>query len=463
MPNPNIFPEENLPLCHVVLTRFDRNYAAWTRGDRADYDLWAKFADDPRWSYDSLLPYFRKTETHHDRNADQHQHGFSGPIHSTPALNRTYPLTRQLKDAYLKIGVQPIPDHNGGSNKGMAPHIENWYKGKRQPAGKAYGLDGVEVLTTKTVKRIILDTSSGEKPRATGVELVSGETLRAAKEVILSCGALHSPQILMLSGIGSPSELSKHSIPVLVPSENVGKNFSDHSSLTQFYRLLDPERGFCAPSPGFNHPSFIEGFPTDYIIAESVSTSLLAPALQKDSSKPDAVSNDHPHLCPPRSHYEILPMYAPTEVPLTDMNIPMDGSIISIGILNLLPTSRGSITLASANPNDPPLIDPNYYATETDRVILRAGIRRNMAAFEQLMGGEEAVVKEEVPPAGYPPSPPSRRTKRSTRASAAAQALSTMSAVRAPWARRREVNRDRIQPCTLVSWIVCVECMALMV
>lgn len=98
-------------------------------------------------------------------------------------------------------------------------------------------------------------------------------------------------------------------------------------------------------------------------------------------------------------------MYAPTEVPPTDMNIPMDVSISSIGILNLLPISRGFIRLASADPEDPPLIDPNYYATETDRVVLRTGVRRNITAFEQLMGkdGEEGIVKEEVPSQGYPP------------------------------------------------------------
>lgn len=93
-------------------------------------------------------------------------------------------------------------------------------------------------------------------------------------------------------------------------------------------------------------------------------------------------------------------MYAPTEVPLTDLNIPLAGSIISIGIIGLLPTSRGSITLASTDPASDPLQDPNYYATEFDRVVLRAAMRRNMAAFETAEG--QAVVAEEVPPARFP-------------------------------------------------------------
>jgi len=355
--------------------------------------------DDRRWSYDGLLPYFRKSESHHDSQADPHQHGFDGPIHSTSALGRTYPLTDQLKKAYLNIGVKPTFDHNGGDNKGMAPHIENWYEGKRQPAGKAYGLKGVEVLTNMTVKKIILEDSPKNVKKATGVELTSGRILKANKEVIVCCGALRTPQLLMLSGLGPADQLKKHSIPLLVELPAIGKNLFDHSAITQFYRIHNPEKGLCAPSPAFNHPSYGDGFPTDYIVTESAPTSALKAALQLDFPE-QPVTDKHPYLFPPRSHYEILPMYAPTEVPLTNMNIPMDGSIISIGILNLLPTSRGSVSLASTDPTADPLIDPNYYATHTDRAVLRAAMRRNMSAFETPEG--QAVVAEEVPPAGFP-------------------------------------------------------------
>ena len=357
--------------------------------------------NDERWTYDGLLPYFCRTETHHDPEADPDQHGFDGPIHSTPALGRTYPLTEHLKQAYLKIGVNPIRDHNSGDNKGMAPHVENWYRGKRQPAGKAYLLEGIQLLTNQTVERIILESRLG-RFKATGIGLTSGQELRAFKEVIVCCGAIRTPQLLMLSGIGPAEELEKLNIPLFVESPDLGKNFSDHSSITQFYRIRNPEKGLCAPSAAFNHPSYVEGFPTDYIIAESAPTSALKQALQLDSPEPEksVISDTDPYLFPPRTHYEILPMYAPTEVPLTDMNIPLDGSIISIGIIGLLPTSRGSVTLASRDPMAHPLIDPNYYATHVDRVVLRAGMRRNMAAFETPEA--QAVVAEEVPPAGFP-------------------------------------------------------------
>ena len=352
---------------------------------------------DDRWSYNGFLPYFRKTEHHHDPNADPEQHGFNGPIHSTPALNRTYPLTQAVKDAFLKIGVKSIEDHNSGDNKGLAPHVENWHQGKRQPTGKAYGLHGVEVLTDSLVKRIILEDGANGRKKAVGAELTSGRVITANKEVIVCCGAIRTPQLLMLSGIGPAGELKKHGIEQLVDAPEVGQNLSDHCTITQFFKVRNPEKGLCAPSPGFNHPSFIEGFPTDYIITESAPFEALKAALKADG-EPN-VTDKHSLLHPPRSHFELLPMYAPTEVPLTNMNLPFDGSILSVGILNLLPTSRGTITLDSTDPAADPVIDPNYYATEVDRVILRAAMRRNMTAFETPEG--QSIVEGEVPPSGH--------------------------------------------------------------
>ena len=214
----------------------------------------------------------------------------------------------------MKIGIRPISDHNGGDNKGMAPHIENWHHGKRQPAGKAYGLREVEVFTSITVKRIVLQDSSGSSKKATGVELASGQILKVNKEVIVCCGALRTPQLLMLSGIGPADELQKHSIPLLVEAPDVGKNLFDHGALTQFYRIHNPEKGLCAPSPSFNNPSHLEGFPTDYIITESVPDSVIKSALQLDFPR-NSVTDNHPHLFPPRSHYEILQCTHPPRCP----------------------------------------------------------------------------------------------------------------------------------------------------
>ena len=304
-----------------------------------------------------------------------------------------------MKEAYLRTGIRPNDDHNGGDNKGMAPHVDIWSRGKRQPAGKAYGLAGVTVVTNSVVRKVIFEDGNDGRRKAIGAELVSGRIIKANREVIICCGAIRTPQLLMLSGIGPADQVVKHGIEQLVDAPDVGRNLTDHGTITQFFRIRNPERGLCAPSPAFNHPGYIEGFPNDYIIVESAPTDAIKAALVEDGET--SVDDHHPLVFPPRSHYEILPLYAPTEVPLTDMNIPLDGSIMSVGIINLLPTSLGTVSIASADPTEDPLIDPNYYATNVDRVILRAALRRNMGAFETPEA--QSAIEAEIPPEGYPP------------------------------------------------------------
>lgn len=210
------------------------NYAMWTRGGKDDYNLWSSIVDDPRWSYEGLLPYFRRTETHHyPEGVDPRQHGFEGPIHTT-ATERKYPLQQLLHKAFVKGTALPdITDANGGNPIGIAPYTENWYQGKRQPAGKAYGLNGVDVITGSRIRRVILEDGVTK-----GAEFEDGRKILAQREVIVSCGALRTPQLLMLSGIGSAEELSEHGIEQLYDAPEVGKNFHDHICMSQFYKVL---------------------------------------------------------------------------------------------------------------------------------------------------------------------------------------------------------------------------------
>jgi len=214
------------------------NFAMWTRGGSSDYDLWAELAGDKRWSYEGMLPYFRKTETHHDpKNADPKHHGFDGPILTTSEA-RQYPLKDIMRTAFLKGTKLPaISDANSGSPIGVAPYTENWHpKGYRQPAGRAYGLKGVKVITNAQVHRILFDGNV-----AKGAELIDGRMFTARREVILCCGAIRTPQVLLLSGVGPAEELAKHGIKQLVNSPDVGLNFHDHIAMCQFYKV-------CAPS-----------------------------------------------------------------------------------------------------------------------------------------------------------------------------------------------------------------------
>jgi choline dehydrogenase-like flavoprotein len=173
-----------------------------------------KIVGDSRWSYDGMLPYFRKTESHHvPESADLKQHGISGPIHTTSA-SRSYPLENAMRTALAKgTGLPMIKDANSGNPIGIAPYTENWRDGKRQLAGIAYSLRVVEVVTSSLVRSVILGGN-----RATGAELVDRKILTAKRKVIICCRAIRTLQLLMFSSNGPAKELHKYSIGQVVDS-----------------------------------------------------------------------------------------------------------------------------------------------------------------------------------------------------------------------------------------------------
>jgi choline dehydrogenase-like flavoprotein len=211
------------------------NHGSWTRGPKADYDLWAEVVGDQRWSYAGMLPFFRRTESHHDPSGDKEQHGFSGPIHTQKG--RAYPLRETVKGAFEGIGLKEVEDANGGDPRGLAMWTENFREGRRQPAGAAYDLSRVRVATEALARRVLIEG----KMVATGAELVDGRKLMARKEVIASCGAIRMPQVLMLSGIGPAEQLEMIGTKQLLNSPEVGRNFWDHCSMMQYWKVRSPE------------------------------------------------------------------------------------------------------------------------------------------------------------------------------------------------------------------------------
>jgi choline dehydrogenase-like flavoprotein len=179
-----------------------------------------------------MLPYFKKTETHHTTSHGEEQHGFNGPMQTNTHTSacRKYPLRVLVKQAWEEIGVREIADINAGSPLGMGELVDNRRDGLRQPASSVYPLSGVQVLTETLVQRIVIEERVGRKV-ATGVELADGRMLVAKKEVILSAGAYRTPQVLMLSGIGENEELSQHGIKQVVDLPDVGRNLHDHLAL----------------------------------------------------------------------------------------------------------------------------------------------------------------------------------------------------------------------------------------
>ncbi|KAJ6151260.1 hypothetical protein N7470_007854 [Penicillium chermesinum] len=392
------------------------NYGTWTRGPKADYDRWATLVGDARWSYKQLLPYFPKTAT---RSATER--GAFNPAASpgtmytaTPSQShpeRKYPLRGPMLAAWKNNGVKYISDANSGYPMGISERVENFNQGKRQFAHQIYSLKGIKILTRSTVARIKIQKASSSRGDAvaTGVELISGLKLTAKKEVIISAGTYNSPKILMLSGIGPAKHLSKHGIDAIVDSPEVGQNFHDHMAVPLAWQLRG--RGLNPPfQEAMNHPIWKLGWASDWTVSAGIDNSVLRKAIVKDDInllEPFSQLLLNPHLC----FTETLNFYTPAGTTVAEMDTPMDGSHISSTILGLSPISRGTISLASRDPLAQPIIDPNYYSTEVDRVAMRIAIRKAIQVYtsEPLT----SFIEGESPPAGFPPLTRFRWTGRS--------------------------------------------------
>ncbi|KAJ5083571.1 alcohol oxidase [Penicillium angulare] len=366
------------------------NYGLWTRGHSVDYDAWAELVGDNRWSYKNMLKYFKATQTHYDPNGSPEKYGFSGPI-TTTAAARTYPLRETIRESMLVAGLEYNPDTNGGSPFGFGPFTENWKDAQRQPASKAYDLSKATVLTNKAIARIELN----ESKTATGIVLIDGTRYAATKEVLVTCGALKTPQLLMLSGIGPQSHLAQHNIPTIA-NLPVGENYHDKISATFFWKLKNPEKGYALGSPAFNKPEFRHGNPMEWVATISTPHEELVKAAQADN-----LDLRDPYLQEPRGNVEVMIAYAPIAGGGSEFRVPFDGKHISSPVVLLLPTSRGSITLASTDPTADPVLNPNYLGTETDRAAMRAGMRLSLQIMEADIAS--GIVEGETPLPGYEP------------------------------------------------------------
>ncbi|KAI1754462.1 GMC oxidoreductase [Xylaria castorea] len=375
------------------------NACGWLRGAEADYDNWAEMVNDKRWGYEGQLPYFKMTERWFSDNPEAlNAHGWDGTmqIESPTYTNRIYPLTKATEEAWADIGVKKLPraDMNAGNNLGLAELNENRSKGARQIAPLVYPLDGITVQADTLVQSIVLEGS-----RATGITLADGTEI-SSQEVIVAAGAYRTPQLLMLSGIGPRETLENHGIEVKIENPHVGKNFNDHVKVHLNWKLKDPSKGYAIGSgnPIFSQPEFATGVPLTYVAGTTISRGTLEAAIAKDEGE-NAVTPDHYLLKRDWALMETLVLY------LGSPPVAIDGNHISSALMASKPTSRGTVTITSKDPKDAPLLDPNYYATEVDKVVWRHSLRQ----VTELMTGDTAlgqVVSGETPLPGFEPIRP---------------------------------------------------------
>ncbi|KAL9105597.1 MAG: hypothetical protein Q9227_009255 [Pyrenula ochraceoflavens] len=379
------------------------NACGWLRGDKTDYDAWGATMNDHKWSYDGFLPYFRKTEHHHNPKADPKIHGFDGPVitSSVSSSGRDYPLRETVQRAWSTVGVQRILDMNSGNPIGLGEMNDNRKDGKRQITPHAYSLEGVEVVLKTQVEKILMD-STGHVAR--GVQLLDGTQIKARREVVLSAGAYRTPQTLLLSGIGPSQELEEQGITCSVDQPEVGHNFHDHLVVSQWWKLREPELGLSMGHPKFGGANYEKGLPGDFVITMSTPSDGMRRALELDLD--GKVPESHPMLSDSLSNIESYVVYIAANA--ADPSIPLDGSHITTSVCLMLPTSRGTIKLTDRDARSPPTIDPNYFATEADRFMMRWGLRKVTHVMLETNEGQKMVAAEttaEGKPSLTPSSP----------------------------------------------------------
>jgi 4-pyridoxate dehydrogenase len=357
------------------------NAMAYVRGNKGDYDRWAKNGCTG-WSYVEVLPYFRRQESWEGGGGEFR--GGDGPL-----TVQTSTFTDTLIEACLASGAalqMPLtPDYNGAQQEGLGRMQQTIRKGRRCSAAEAYlrpalRRPNLTVETGALANRVVLE---GE--RAVGIEYVRGdETLiaEAEREVILSGGVINSPQLLMLSGIGDPDRLAEHGIACAVPLPGVGRNLQDHLSV-----LADFARADQGP--------FVETLRFDRIVTALAQAYCLGtgPAAETPSgwtgfvkSRPDVELPDIQFLF--RAVATKAALYWPFTTPYPDG--------FSLRAVMLRPESRGEIALASADPRAPVRIRQNFLATDNDKRTIRDGLKlvRRMAQTPPL----SAFVANELAP-----------------------------------------------------------------
>jgi choline dehydrogenase len=213
------------------------NGMIYVRGHARDFDTWAEMGADG-WSYADVLPYFKRAETWHGDAGDPRFRGHTGPLHITRGPRKN-PLFQAFIEAGANAGYGATEDYNGQRQEGFGAFEMTVWQGERWSAAKAYLRPALKTGRC-TITRGLVERVEITEGRATGVRLMGGRVIRARAEVVLAAGAINSPKILMLSGIGPGKHLAENGISVLVDRPGVGANLQDHLELYIQYASTKP-------------------------------------------------------------------------------------------------------------------------------------------------------------------------------------------------------------------------------
>lgn len=341
------------------------NAQIYTRGSAQDYDEWRQMGCDG-WSYDDVLPYFRKSED--NDSFEGRYHGKGGPL-GVSAPKATLPICEAYFKAAEALGIPFNPDMAGAAQDGVGYYQVTQRDVRRSSTAVAYlrpakNRAGLTVRMDAQVRRILVESG-----RAVGVEMMDGARIDAATEVILSAGAIGSPRMLMLSGIGPADHLSDNSIPVVFDQPGVGSDLQDHLDLFTICECRGEHTYDKYARPFW---SVLAGLQYLWNRSGPVASSLFETG-GFWYADPDARSPDLQFHLGLGSGIE-----AGVEA--------MQHGGVTLNSAYLRPRSRGTVRLASDDPKAPPLIDPNYWADAHDRDMSIRGLKliREIMAQEAL-------------------------------------------------------------------------------
>lgn len=352
------------------------NGMIYMRGQSRDYDQWATLTGDDAWRWENALPDFKKHENHYlgdEQNAAQRDpnfrayHGHGGEWRVEKQRLR-WDVLDAFAEAAQQAGIPHSIDFNRGDNEGVGYFQVNQKEGLRWNTARAflrptcYGRPNFELWNSAQVTRLVTQRGADGELRCTGVEVWDGVahvTAEATSEVVLCAGAIGSPQILQLSGIGPAALLQQHGIDVVVDLPGVGANLQDHLQIRSVYTVNG------APTLNVLASSWMgkARIGLEYLFKRSgpmsMAPSQLGAFTRSDPAQPYA-----------NLEYHVQPLS------LDAFGEPLHSfPAFTASVCNLNPTSRGTVNIRSANFQDAPLIAPNYLSTPEDRQVAADSLR----------------------------------------------------------------------------------------
>ena len=357
------------------------NGLLYIRGDRHDYDNWEKLGNKG-WSYKEVLPLFKKFEC--QENGEDQYHGVDGELKVSNLR-----LRRMIADLFIEaseeIGIPFNKDCNGEKQEGVGYFQQTTHKGFRRSSYRSFlnrkvrSRKNLTIMTSTQINKVIFDGTQAIGVNCSQKKGKTSLTIHAKKEVILSAGAISSPQILQLSGIGDEDLLNKLGIQTIHHNPAVGKNLQDHLQIRLVYktntRTLNDELNTWWKKAliGMQYILFRTG------------------PLTLSASQVFAFTNTALDGSRPNIQFHMQPLSA---------DKPGDGvhpfSAFTMSVCNLRPESRGEVSINSSNPEDLPTIIPNYLSTESDREVAIESIKvaRKIAQANSI---KELILDEFVP------------------------------------------------------------------